>query len=1152
MMAIVASGRKLAADDVTSIVQFLTFAYVEHKGNRVLTANILFNLVERVGVACIESPAVWKWIQFAFFRFPRIEYFRPEGIQLAIMLMNHRGPETAPTQKIAAVPADSPLGLIFAEDSLEPSTIEQLANGLFRREQVTQNHPMVHPVWDNILEIVKRRCNEGESLKAHVSNIVHLYIAPYRRGNVEEPRRVLFQSLVEKIGHLALQNTDEVERMETVDIASRTVGFGKIKVAKPSDPATLRLLSEIELGEKVMSLLRQYVLITDRTPSASTLRTWALRELRSCLATPVHDGIETPYVDNATLQLLDFAFFNPKGYPSRDEINKNRAVYLFADVFSYSFPTKAGKCARPHSRVSATAVVQKYLEAEAANRSRFTTAINHAPFKEARAMIEDILLRDTDIPTADGKKRERHPASVLFYNSKDIKTLFALLFVVVSVDDPQNDQAQALVSSVIPDLVTFYNQGTIETVQLFYDAIMALIMRTHCPLHVMPIMIYVRRIAISFLYKFARYVNDRETMELVLAPLVDAYNTNDRELVRIMKEEHAAAKAAGADGTVTEEPKKKVRGEKKKPAAAEEEDGTDADEENESSDNSELATDEEGDESSGDEATDADEEDDEEADDENSNDEEAADEAQEEDEEADDESSADDASSEDDSAEEGEEMDEMDSELESWADEADEVPTQAYFDTLRTMVGDVDLGFAYPKEDQSREKADIVRAITIATRVTLGMKSPAIIHSLQVLLAVLRNNVKVQDNVIFIAAKSSIELILRSQNRFFGNFVSVDELYQLLGDIQSYCRKAERALILASKGKSQDGGKMRFAGLVTKRLGQVKAAALSVLHYVAFLAQKNGASEEVREAIARFYKAIFFDKGWKEKIAMGQTRNDAYHFRHAFAWVFVPAAVEKFSELANSEGFPRAKSFTGTCKLIEAFLPRMAGLPATLKRSSGAAITKFLTILPPKALFDMKHTSMFEFAHLVKMVIEYNSKVGAPEDIFKKIANAMIDDDEIQMSSATIRSLDRVEKLLGMVPRARHTKPATPVKVLYSQFLTKWRDAKSNFYRKAKAAKRKTVRNLLAYRNNELTDGERATKRRRKEDLKSKDEEARMALREERRRNMSTEEKKERRKKMLQAKQERIAKNKSRRRRVHEQREKQFQRWREAKLQEDD
>lgn len=1107
-VAIVASGRQLAASDIRRLLQLLSFCYIEHKGTRILSANTMFMLMRRYGLDMLEDPEAFKWVSFAFFRFPKVEYFRPEAIQLLVILMNAEG-------KLSSMPEN--LQPFIEKDPLDPKVLEQLVNGLFRKEQVTASHPMIHPIWQDLVSIITARCAQGESLKAHVTNFVHVVIAPYRRGNVKVPRRHLFQKLIAMIGELALQNTDEDERMEVVNVASRVVGFGKQSVARPSDPALLRSMSVDEIAQKVMSLLRQLSLIRDNTPSATIQRTWALRELHGCVTVPISTGIDTPYVDAAVRQLLELGMYTP--FKSNDETFKNRAIYLFADMVTHDFRGRFGQRIRPRTRVDAKELMDKYLAAEKQKKTRFQTALNNKSFKAARDALAEAL--DPSVQP-----------SIMFYNNTEIRTLILLCFLAISVDDPTNEGAKEFAAETIPDLVRFYREGTIESIDIFYDVLMALILRPTAPLHVMPLMTCIRRIATRFLGKMARFIVKRETLDIVLAPIVDAYNTNDREIIRQMK-------AAKAEEQGKEDDEEDEEGSDTDSEASElGQEGRNKDDEL-SEDEGEEEEDEEEEDEEGDEATDKDE--DTEADEDELEEEESV------------------ASSESDESEAEDQVDDKDGatsdadELESWADNAEEAPTQAYLDSLKRMVGDVDLGFAYPSDDASRAKADIVRIMTIATKVTMGLGGPLAVHTLQVLLAVLRNNVKVADPVIFEAALSNIRSLFMSPKRFFGSFVSVDELFQILGDIQSYCRKMERSLThTGNRGKNESNEKAKMGALVRRRLGLVKNTALSALHYIGFLAYKNGASDDIRIAIEEHYMAIFFDKGWNEKRSFMQVKRDMFHFRHAFAWVFVPAVIEKLRRVQAMSGALRAKTFAGACKLISSFLPRTSGLPAPLKKSVGRAIGEFLNIMTPKEVYEMKHTAIYDLVFLVKMVVDYNGKLELNTAPLINIVNTIVDDDDIQVSRATVRKLGAIEYALGLTLRAVNTKPTVPVKVLYQQFEAKWRKDKVDFYRKVKGARRKTIKKLLAKRGNEATDEERAKKRRRREQLKAKDQVERAMMREERLANMTKEQKAERRKLMTMAKQERIAKNKERKRRLHEIRQKSFQRWREAKLAEAD
>jgi flagellar biosynthesis GTPase FlhF len=248
------------------------------------------------------------------------------------------------------------------------------------------------------------------------------------------------------------------------------------------------------------------------------------------------------------------------------------------------------------------------------------------------------------------------------------------------------------------------------------------------------------------------------------------------------------------------------------------------------------------------------------------------------------------------------------------------------------------------------------------------------------------------------------------------------------------------------------------------------------------------------------------------------------------------------------EGVKRVYSFVGSCTMIEAMLPRISGLPQILKSKTAAAIRGFLSAMPLRAIFDMKHTLVHTYIHCLKMTLEYNSKINIDVEWACSVVDNVVDDDNILVTGATIRLVAILEKLLNKTPRVKAIKPAVPLQVLHKQFEATWRKQKSEFYRKAKRARAKTVGALLAKRNDDPTDEERAQKRRRREDLKVLDREERQLLRQQRLSSMTAEEKAERRKRLTAAKQDRIARNRDRKMRVHETRERAFQKWKSAKL----
>lgn len=1123
------SAASLGAAELQQIAKYLSYCFIEHKGIRVLTGNLFMALLGNNNAdesasqmtTVLGDSSTWKWVHFAFFRFPKLEYFRPEAVQLLIALMQA---ETKPSTLISSdASSDQALYQLCQRDPLEPSMMEQIANALFRKDQVTLVHPMVHPVWHNILDLIKKRCGEGESLKQHLSTFVHTVIAPYRRGASESPRNTLFLKIVDMVGSLAMQHDDDDDRREVVKIATKTVGFGKsTKVPKTTPINELKELSLDAINDKIVSLSRQLVSVVDSEPAASATRTWAMRELRSCLLIPYREGTVMQGVDKAVLALLQAGFFPKK--KSTDEVNMNRAVYLFADIFSFTF-TKPGGLSRVKAHVSPLAIISSYLEAEEAKRTRFQTAVNHAKFRKARNRIVEALENDS-------KNR-----SVLFYDPADMRILLTLLFVMLSVDDHTNEAAINIAASVVPDLTKFYQNGTIETIDVLYDVMMSLVLRPTAPLHILPIMSSIRRIATGYLYRFARFIRDRRSLDLVLAPLVDGYNTNDRE----------EARARGAQAGKDEEDDVENETEGMTSSASDDDDASTSDTGSDSGDEEaevesddeekgENDVDEDADASSDDASTVADSEE--------SADSIASD--AEDDEEASDDSDDAATGSEADDTEGSESAEGNDAEEDDeWAEGEfveEEKPTQQYLTSLQHLAGNIDLGFAYPTDTEHKEKSDVVRAINIATRVGLGMTSPLVVNVFQVLLAVMRSEVKGDDPVIFDAARSSIIMLMMSRQRYFGSFLPATDLLQLLGDIQTYCRKLARFVVPKEKAGSRKAAYMR------KRLIQLKMLAVSVFHYTCFLAHKNHGDEAVQFAYKEFYQTIFYDRGWETKQGLPQLKRDLYHYRHGFAWALLPAVVEKFEKIKEVEGAQRVTAFNGACVMIESMLSRVSGLPQALKASVSTVIKSFLESVNLKELFDMKQTSLYNFFHAVKMSVEYNSKLNLDTDRISALVQEVVDDDSLQVTSATVRVLASIEKLLNMTPKARETKAPVPVQILYKQFEAKWRKDKSEFHRKANIARKKTAEALLAHRNDDPTDEERAKKRRRRDELKVADREERTTLRAMKNRDLTKEEKDNRRKRLTQAKQDRVSKNRDRKRLLHDRRQASFVRWRDDKL----
>lgn len=1078
LAAIVASNAKMNAEDSRRLSTFLSFCYVEQKATRVLSANVLFMHLKRNDELFKDSEAM-QWVSFAFFFYPKMEYYRPEGVQLLLQLM--RAEEKPVVNCFPDLVVEC-----MNKDPLDPATLEQIVNALFRKEQVTAVYPMVHPIWNDLFDIVMERVAAGESMKEHLSTIVHTVIAPYRRGSADVPRRALFQSLVTRLGQIAVQSEDAEQRAEMLHMASRNAGYGKRTTAQPTPLAELKHMPISHLGNKVDDLLQQYRTTRDADPAAITNRSWVLKELRNCLYLPVRSHVESTYVNAACRALLEFGFF-PTGN-SKDEHSKNRCIFLFAEVFSFTYN---GSLARPKSTLTGLHVIGKYLSAEERDRTRYTTAVKDAKFRKARNRIVEAL----------EKKDER---SVLFYEDRDMEILLTLLFLTLSVDDASNADAVSVATSVVPDLVQFYLTGSLETLDILFDVLMSLIMRNSAPMHVMPLMTCVRRIVTGFVLKYAPYIRDKFTLETLLIPLQNAYNTNSREIAR-------QKKAGGDDDSDEDEDAKADEPTEETPYAEEGDSDTDAEEASNSSDSDEDT-----------EVDSAEDSDNDENDGEHDGTE-VADTATE--------SDRSQGSLEDSEDSDGEDANEG------------EAPTQAFIDALKGMVGSADLDHVYPTDAASKEKNNIVRVIHLVGRVGTAMRSPLVIHIFQVLLAVCRETVKGTDDVIFNAAVASLEMLLMTKNRHYGFFLPATDLFQLLGDIQSYSRKLERSLF------SKENVSARIAAMGLRRLGKVKGMALRVFHFVSMLAYKNHAGEEARITFTEYYKSIFCDRGWDMKRVLPGLKKDLFHYRQGFAWALLPAVFEKFEEVVSVDGPQRVRVFTGTCTMVEAMLSRLSRLPAELKESSAASIRKFVQSVSLEQVYRMKHTLPHTYLHMVKMVLQYNSRVSLDAEwVSMAVVNEAVDRDDIQLSGASVRTLTAIERLLNMTPRARETKAPVPVKVLYQQFEKVGAKEKGEFYRKNKRVRSKVLKALLAHRNDEPTDQERAVKRRRREELKIEDRLQRQVVREAKTKVLTKEEREEKRKRIMMAKQERIAKNRERKRRLHEVRQKSFDRWRQTKL----
>lgn len=1086
LAAIVVSKKRLSPETSFSLAKFLNFCYVEQKAARVISANLLFQFLQR-DESILRDEEAFQWLTFSFFSIPKMEYYRPETFQLLFLLM---GKENLPTHFLP----DAVLSYLKM-DPLEPSCLEQICVALFRKEQVTAVHPMIHPVWDDLINLMITRCEQGESMKAHFTSFVHTAIVPYRRGNSDLPRRALFQSLVSKLGQIAVRNKDAHERLELLHMASKNAGYGRNTAAKPSTAEELRQLPLYELGIKVDDLILQYRSIRDSDPAAFTNRRWVLRELRGCLSVPMNYHMEAPHVNKAVTALLEFGFFPP--FNSRDSTNMNRCIYLFSDFFSFTY---SGTSSRIKCSLKGIDIISQYLREEEKGKTRFRTALMKSSFRKARNQIVDAL-------------ENRSKRSVLFYDDRNIEILLTLLFLILSVDDPSNAEANTLASTIVPDMVYFYQHGTIETMELLYDIMMALVMRNSLPVQVLPIMSCVKRIAVGTMLKCAKSIRGSRVFDIILSPLREAYHTDSREQLR------RNAKVNEEESSADEDEEDNL-------------DDTSGDDDDDADKNSvEQSNDDDEDSQSQDSSTSSETET---AEDLDSEDTEGRKER---------EGDADDIPVDDDPALESD--DDMDSEDDSKFTE-EEAPTQQYIDALKGMIGDVDLEHSYPRDTFYHEKQQVVKAIQIAARVARACSTPYIIQVFQVLLAVARENVKGSDESIFNSSLVAIDFLLLTKNRYFGDFqLEATSLFQILGDIQSYCRKSVKSLLQGSNITPKAAAAIRY------RMGKLKLISLRVYHFISFLAFKNHADEAVRIVLFEYYKSIFCDRGWQAKTVMGSLKEDLYHYRQGYVWALLPAIFEKYSDLSGIDGVQRTRVFSSCLHIIEAMLPRLTRLPNELKQKARENICGFLQSFSLEQVYAMKKTMCYFFLHTIRMVLKYNSRVHLDEEWVKNnIVNVAVDRDDIQMTGATIRLLSSMERLLRLTPRASETKAPVPMKSLFQDTSSGEAPKKRNGFQSSKRFRSKTIKRYLSSLDEKknLFEGASA-KRLRKEELRMKDQLQRQVLRDASKKNrLSKEEREEKRKRMLIAKQERIVKNKERKRRLHELRQKSFARWREQKI----
>eukprot|EP00796_Vickermania_ingenoplastis_P010238 gene10238-7177_t len=1038
--AIVVSRKYIDPEDASRLSKFLCFCYVEQKSTRVISANLLFQFV-RCNENVLLDEEAFQWMVFAFFSYPKLEYYRPEAVQYLLLLMGR--------EKILSHFLPPAVLTYLRWDPLEPANLEQICTALFRKEQVTAVHPMIHPIWNDIIDLMIRRCEAGESMKAHFSTFIHTVVIPYRRGNADLPRRALFQKLVTKLGEIAVRNSDAQERLELLHMASKNAGYGRSTAAKPSTPEQLKQLPESAMTEKVEDLIMQYKSIKDGDPAATTNRRWVLRELRACLSVPVVTDNAQQYVNSAVSAFLSFGFFPP--FNSRDHLNQNHCVYLFSEFFSFTY---AGASSRPKCTLRGLDIISAYLIAEEKTRTRFNTAVQKSTFRKARNMIVEAL----------EKKQKR---SVLFYDDRDMEILLTLLFLVLSIDDPSNSEAKNMAATGIPDLVHFFLHGTIETLDLLYDVFMSINMRISLPVQVVSLMTSVRRICTGFMIKYSKFIRSTSALDAILAPLRDAYNTDHRELLR----QQRAAQPEGASED-DENSIEDSEGDEQLKVESDSVETTDT--------SSETGTDEE--DTSSVSSTESD-------------------------------VTVESETQEGMKATDDPEVEQSDEDVEELQEE--EVPTEEYIQALKGMIGDVDLEHVYPTDTVYAEQRDSVRAIQLAGRVGKSLNSPL-----------------ASDETVFTAALRSIDLLLLSKNRYFGVFIDPTGLFQILGDIQSYCRKSVRSLL-------QSNTTAKAASTIRYRMDKLKCSALRVFHFISYLAYKNHAEEGVRIVLSEYYKSIFCDRGWKTSAILGDLKQDIFYYRQGYVWALLPAVFEKFSDVAAIDSPQRARVFCGCCTVIETLLPRLTRLPGDLKHTTKREIAGFLQSVSLEDVYSMKRTLPYFYLHTIKMVLKYNSRVGLDTHwVENDVLKVAIDNDDIKMTGATIRVLTTIERLLNVTPRAKETKAPVPMKSLFQEFNYSDEKHKEKQFPSAKRVRSKALKRFLAFKSGEQNDTERSYKRRRREELKVEDRLQRQVLRDPGRKILSKEEKEEKRKRIMIAKQERIAKNKERKRRMHELRQK--------------
>ena len=1127
---------ELSATIAKQVAEALCFCYIEHKGLRILSGNLLLQLLNDDPKRILSSMAVREWIGLAFFKFNRIDYLRPEGVQMLVTLCGLKSQqeddEDAEKEpfKLPEIPGMPQKWT--EEDPLEPSMLEHLASALFRKENVTNCHPMIHPVWQQLTDLLEHRCQAGESVGAHVANFVHNVVVPYRRVIVSIPRQILFTRIAQRLGRMGLAAVDADDRADVLT-QTGTVGFAKglTHVGKATPPAELWGMPHSQLRQKVQGLIGQLngqSSVDIKKRENPSIVTWMLRELRACLSVHVYRGTDTSYVDHFQQTMLELGFGKSVDgmKAAGSNFNANKAIFMFAEslisslrassdnALSASYDSKNKVPAQPMRNLSEIEWAETYLALEAERKTRFYTAVaqdenegdaSGNSFFKARSMVLTAL------------RMPESKRSILFYEDRVMPTLLLLLFFILSVDDPGNDAARNAAESLVPDLCGFYTSGTLATIEVLVDVLMGLSVRPTCPLQVLPLSGFVRKAASVILCRFGRFIQNIEAIDMIVSPLVEGY---------------------GVDVRAEQRSDAKKRGKKGKTEIPDEDDAAVAKDDNAS------ATDVEDLES----ATDVDTEEDGESDDDSETDQDAAEEVEEENEmeNSDEEGDAEDL------------WDEMPKPkkvgVEDMIEDGEQVADPAYLSSLQHMLnafGGGHVTHKYPPSADEEDKSEVLRSITLAARVGSHLRTPLMIRILQVLLGVMRENVKTAEDSVFMACNAAVQALMRTKHRYFGSFLPADcnTLTMLLADIQTYCRKMELAILQRVNGtKEERTEKAQQNSRIKHRLGALKRLSLTTMHFLCYLAYKNHASEEVRETLTEYYRSIYCDRGWKRRLHMPQVSRDMFHFRHGFAFACLEGCAAKVRQAWPIDGPTRALAFMGMCEYISSFIPRFKGLPDDAREHAAKTIRDFMQQYTLEEICEVKKTMLYDYFLTLSQVLRYNRKIGVDEKWAKATVAKVTDDDKIEITGATARLVAKCEEELQLTPRIVNTKIATPRVVLQKQHEATGRKVIKKKRAEGEKKRQRITADILGERNAEPTMAMRREKQRSRAEIKKTDRARRAELRRSQWDAMTKEEQSERRKKLAVMKQDRMAADKKRKTHMRIQQKRSFERWKSEKL----